>query len=182
MRRSLSVIMLAPLLVGTLSAVPSQAATTGESAAAAPRPGVWKSTAPRRPAVPVPAASAPSAAQRFADRVLVLTNAERSSRGLAPLALSVCADRYADLWSLTQAQRDAMSHQPLAPIAQACAAPMVGENVGYGNVTPEQMVAMWMASAGHRANLLRPEYTHLGVGAAATATGRWYGTQVFARL
>ena len=59
---------------------------------------------------------------------------------------------------------------------------MVGENVGYGNVTPEQMVAMWMASAGHRANLLRPEYTHLGVGAAATATGRWYGTQVFARL
>jgi uncharacterized protein YkwD len=58
----------------------------------------------------------------------------------------------------------------------------VGENVAYGNVTPEQLVAMWMASPGHRANLLKPGFTHIGVGAVATAAGRVYGVQVFLTL
>jgi len=38
---------------------------------------------------------------------------------------------------------------------------------------------MWMASDGHRANILNAAFTHLGVGAASTATGRVYGVQVF---
>jgi uncharacterized protein YkwD len=39
-----------------------------------------------------------------------------------------------------------------------------------------------MNSAGHRANILNPRYTHIGVGATTTASGRVYGTQNFLSL
>lgn len=130
-----------------------------------------------RPVVPppAPALSIPT----YSDRVLALTNAERTSRGLRPLAFSPCADGYADSWATTLAQRGSLSHQALAPILTACGASRIGENVAYGNVTPEQLVTMWMGSTGHRANILTAGYTHLGVGAATTATGRVFGVQVF---
>jgi uncharacterized protein YkwD len=32
---------------------------------------------------------------------------------------------------------------------------------------------------GHRANLLKPDFTHIGVGAVTVAGGRVYGVQVF---
>ena len=63
----------------------------------------------------------------------------------------------------------------------ACRASRVGENIAYGTVSADQMVAMWMRSPGHRANILSSHFTHLGVAAATTATGRTYGTQNFLR-
>jgi hypothetical protein len=36
-----------------------------------------------------------------------------------------------------------------------------------------------MASPMHRANIVRPDYTHLGVGVAVTADGRVIYTQLF---
>jgi len=187
--RSLSALILLPtlsvlvLVLVLVTASPTQAA--GDYGASAPKPGVWKNSASRRPGIvtaPLVPTPAPSAAQVYQDRVLALTNDQRRDRGLAPLALSTCADRFADSWASSQAKRDTLGHQPLQPIATECAASMVGENVGYGNITPEQLVALWMGSPGHRQNILRPEYTHLGVGAATTGTGRWFGVQVFARL
>ena len=38
------------------------------------------------------------------------------------------------------------------------------ENVAAGQTTPEQVVAGWMGSAGHRANILAPAAVNLGVG------------------
>ena len=123
----------------------------------------------------MPALSVPT----YSDRVLALTNAERTGRGLRPLAHSSCADGYADTWAVSLSLLGSLAHQALAPILSTCRASRVGENVAYGNVTPEQLVAMWMASDGHRANILNAAFTHLGVGAASTATGRVYGVQVF---
>ena len=40
----------------------------------------------------------------------------------------------------------------------------VGENIACGNPNPGQVVATWMESPGHRANILNPYYTHIGVG------------------
>lgn len=131
---------------------------------------------------PVVAAPASVAAPSYADRVLALTNAERTSRGLRALSFSSCADRYADSWALSLAAAGALSHQPLTPILSACGARRVGENVGYGNVTPEVLVQMWMDSAGHRENILNAAFTHLGVGDVRTSTGRVYGVQVFLTL
>ncbi len=42
---------------------------------------------------------------------------------------------------------------------------MFGENLyvaGWGTATPRQVVAAWLASPGHRANVLRPGFRHLG--------------------
>lgn len=61
----------------------------------------------------------------------------------------------------------------------SCGARGVAENVAFGNISAAQMVANGMGSAGHRANILNPALTHLGVGAIQRADGRWYGTQVF---
>jgi uncharacterized protein YkwD len=124
-------------------------------------------------------APAPLTVMSYSDRVLASSNRERTSRGLRALAFSPCADGYADSWATQLSRAGALSHQPLRPIVTACRARGAGENVAFGNVSPEQLVAMWMASPGHRANLLEPESTHIGVGAVTTAGGRVYGVQVF---
>jgi uncharacterized protein YkwD len=78
------------------------------------------------------------------------------------------------------ASSGALAHRPdLGSLLHSCSASRVGENIAYGNVSADQMVAMWMSSPGHRANILRPEFTHLGVGVARTGSGRVYGTQDF---
>jgi uncharacterized protein YkwD len=124
----------------------------------------------------------PTTVSTYADRVLARTNVERTSRGLRPLSFSACADGFADSWAAQLAQAGSLSHQSLSPILDRCRARSVGENVAYGNVTPEALVQMWMNSAGHRANILNPGFTHLGVGDVTTATGRVYGVQVFLAL
>lgn len=62
---------------------------------------------------------------------------------------------------------------------KACAARGASENIACGNVTADQMVTMWMNSPGHRANILNGSFTHIGIGAAKTSAGRWYGVQDF---
>ena len=51
-----------------------------------------------------------------------------------------------------------------------------GENIAYGYATPQAVVNGWMNSSGHRANILNPAYTKLGVG--YVPQGR-YWTQLF---
>ena len=51
-----------------------------------------------------------------------------------------------------------------------------GENIARGQATPQAVVNAWMNSSGHRANILNPSFTHIGVGFAAN--GR-YWTQMF---
>ena len=50
------------------------------------------------------------------------------------------------------------------------------ENIARGQATPEAVVKAWMSSAGHRANILNPSFTEIGVG--YVADGR-YWTQMF---
>jgi uncharacterized protein YkwD len=70
----------------------------------------------------------------------------------------------------------------LGAVMRTCEAGAIGENIAYGNVTADQMMAMWMESPGHRENILDPSYTHIGVGIARTGSGRVYGTQNFLTL
>ena len=116
-------------------------------------------------------------------RIVSLVNVERAAAGLAPLRVSACADRYAEDWSATMARTSVFQHRPsLRTVLTACRAGAVGENIAAGAVSPDQMVGMWMRSPGHRANILSSRFTHLGVDAVRTATGRTFGTQQFLRL
>ena len=51
-----------------------------------------------------------------------------------------------------------------------------GENIAKGQSTPQSVVNSWMNSSGHRANILNPSYTHIGVGYVASGK---YWTQMF---
>ena len=50
------------------------------------------------------------------------------------------------------------------------------ENIARGYATPKAVVDGWMNSSGHRANILNPSFTHIGVG--YTSDGN-YWTQMF---
>ncbi|RIK98137.1 MAG: hypothetical protein DCC71_21150, partial [Proteobacteria bacterium] len=115
----------------------------------------------------------------FEKRVLALVNAERRRRGIAPLRASGCAGEHAAEWSQRLARRDRLGHQKLAALRDDCGARRAGENVGMTVGTPERMFARWMASARHRKQLLDARYTHVGVGAARAASGRWYAVKNF---
>ena len=51
-----------------------------------------------------------------------------------------------------------------------------GENIAYGQTTPQAVVNAWMNSSGHRANILNASYTQIGVGYVANGH---YWTQMF---
>lgn len=51
-----------------------------------------------------------------------------------------------------------------------------GENIAYGQQTPQAVVNAWMNSSGHRANILSSAYTQIGVGFYASG---YYWTQMF---
>ena len=119
-----------------------------------------------------------TASTAYVNRIVVLVNARRAAAGLRPLAVSPCATRFAAPWTTHMAATGALVHQSLAPILR-CPAQSAGENIAYGNVTADQMMSMWMNSPGHRANILNPRFTRIGVGAVRTTSGRWWATQDF---
>ena len=98
-------------------------------------------------------------------RVISLINVQRAKYHRAGLAASACPDVYAERWSLYLGNWGRFYHQQLTPILRACSATLVAENMARGNVSENRIVDMWMASPGHRANILNPALTKIGVGA-----------------
>ena len=49
-----------------------------------------------------------------------------------------------------------------------------GENIAYGQSTPEAVVQSWMSSSGHRANILSSSFTTIGIGCTVVnGTAYW---------
>ena len=117
-------------------------------------------------------------AARLSDATLCLLNSERARKRLAPLKaspkLGAAAERHA---------RDMVARQYFAhrnPEGQhssdriratgylaSATAWVVGENLAWGThdrATPWAIVAAWMASPGHRANILDRRYREIGLG------------------
>jgi len=55
-----------------------------------------------------------------------------------------------------------------------------GENCARHAQTPAEVMAMWMRSENHRANIHNPRYREIGVGVATSERGETFWTQVFA--
>ena len=122
--------------------------------------------------------------------VLELTNVERARAGLAPLRESERLTHAAQLQSDQMGAASRMDHvlrearypNPADRLAAADYAwQAYAENVAMGQRSPAEVVAAWMNSPHHRANILNPTYTELGVGYAIDRTGRPYYAQVFGR-
>lgn len=56
-----------------------------------------------------------------------------------------------------------------------------GENIAAGSPTPAGVMAQWMASPGHKANILNCSFKAIGVGVATGGPYRIYWTQDFGR-
>lgn len=140
-------------------------------------------------ATPVPLVPGRLLVQRsMENRVIALTNRQRRAHGCAPLrgrsTLTLSARRH----SVTMAAANLMSHQlPGEPyfskrITRAGYRNwrLVAENVAHGFSGPEAVVAAWMASPGHRRNILDCRLRDIGVG-VVTAGGSLWWTQNFGR-
>jgi uncharacterized protein YkwD len=111
-------------------------------------------------------------------RILQDTNAYRAQNGKRALQSMPLLDIIAQTWTQVMATTGAFLHN-LGFFAQYPGNPSAGaENIAVG-YTPESVVGGWIASSGHRANLLG-NYTHIGIGYVRSAGGRAYFTQDFA--
>lgn len=101
-----------------------------------------------------------------------LINAERTSRGLKPLAVQ--SDLVAGARFQADAIRDAgrLYHNPELASVVDSGWMKLGENVGYGG-TVAGLHAAFMNSPSHRANVLEPNYTHVGLGVVVEGEKIW---------
>ena len=112
--------------------------------------------------------------------MLDLLNAERAAVGAGPLTAQSCPDSFAEPWSPKMAAAGGLSHQSLSPLLSSCGARAAAENVGMNsNQSVEAMMTGFMNSSGHRANILNPRYTGVGIGAYRDSRGVWWVTQDF---
>ncbi len=107
--------------------------------------------------------------------VLQRTNQVRQERGLRPLQWDALAYKAALGHAQDMQERNFFAHQNPDGLGAAermravgVLEVMVGENLasfeGYPDpAIPQRALSGWMSSPGHRANLLKPEFTHLGV-------------------
>lgn len=126
--------------------------------------------------------------EAYAYEVFELTNAAREKYGLPLLKWNDALTEVAMAHSQDMATRNYFDHytpEGLSPGDRLRKAGIsysaVCENIAAGQATPEEAVAGWLNSPGHRANILDPDITEMGVG---YASGGYYGdywTQVFRR-
>jgi uncharacterized protein YkwD len=113
------------------------------------------------------------------EATLCLVNRERVSRGERPLRANARLRRAAQAHTHSMAFDDYFAHvgprgqTPLARIrgvgyaSSSHVAYEVGENLAWATgrlATPRAIVASWMASPGHRANILDSHYRETGIG------------------
>lgn len=119
----------------------------------------------------------------FESEVIRLVNEARAANGLQPLTANWELSRVARYKSQDMADRSYFSHtsptygSPFQMIrAFGLSFRTAGENIAYGQRTPQQVFQGWMNSSGHRANILSASYTQIGVGYVADGH---YWTQMF---
>jgi uncharacterized protein YkwD len=107
---------------------------------------------------------------RIEDAVTTLTNAVRADAGAPPLRTDERLRRAARSHSTDMATRNFVAHVDPDGVAPADRMhrhghPQPGgENVAVGQAGATEVVQAWLNSPGHRANLLNPDFTSIGVG------------------
>ncbi|WP_345680242.1 CAP domain-containing protein [Yinghuangia aomiensis] len=145
------------------------------------------STSPGSPHFSAFAPGVPSSPlAQWRTEVIALTNAERTRAGLGTLTEEARLTTAAQSHSDDMAGRNYFDHTGLDgrhPADRVTAAGYTyrrcAENIAAGQQTPAEVVDGWMNSPGHRANILTPDLTQIGIGIAHGGTYGIYWTQVF---
>ncbi len=124
----------------------------------------------------------------YQNEVLRLVNIERRKNGLTDLELDWQVSRVAQYKSKDMAINNYFDHQSPtygSPFEMLQGFKInyktAGENIAKGQKTPSQVVTAWMNSTGHRANILNPNYTHMGIG-FVNSNNTTYWTQMFVKF
>lgn len=119
----------------------------------------------------------------FEGEVVRLVNIEREKAGLGPLVPNWELARVARYKSEDMKNKGYFSHtsptygSPFQMMRSfGISFRSAGENIARGQTTPAAVVKAWMSSNGHRANILNPSFTHIGVGYVQSGH---YWTQMF---
>lgn len=121
--------------------------------------------------------------EAYEAEVIRLVNEIRVQYGLQPLKTNWELSRVARYKSQDMVDKHYFSHtsptygSPFQMLkAFGLSYRTAGENIAYGQRTPQEVVNAWMNSSGHRANILNSSYTQIGVGYVANGN---YWTQMF---
>lgn len=151
------------------SASPSASHNSGGGGSGSPHTGTTTS------------ASTESAAEAA---VLTLVNQERGKAGCRPVTADTRLAALAGDFSDDMAERGFFSHitpegeSPWDRAKKAGIDNLGGENIARGQADAKSVMASWMSSPGHKANILNCDYRTLGVGAHFAQGGPWW-TQDF---
>jgi uncharacterized protein YkwD len=126
----------------------------------------------------------------FEAQVAVQLNQQRAANNLPPLAVSPLLTQSAEWKSLHMSEYQYFDHSdPAPPVARDAGTRIsdcgytfdtaIGENIAEGFPTVSAVVAAWMASDEHRANILESAFTVVGVGVARDASGQYWWTTDF---
>ena len=119
----------------------------------------------------------------YVDEVLRLVNIERTKNGLSELTTNTTLQQAAQQRAIEI--KSVFSHT--RPDGTSCFTALddfnisyraAGENIAYGQKTPEEVVQGWMNSEGHRANILSSKFGKIGIG-CYSSNGTYYWTQLF---
>ena len=101
--------------------------------------------------------------------IVEATNAQRAQYGLAPLVADRTLVKSARAHAIWMTQNQTMQHtsQPVA------------ENIAMGQPDCPSVIAAWMNSPGHRANILNPSYRRMGAAAYQMPGGAVFWCQQF---
>jgi uncharacterized protein YkwD len=118
-----------------------------------------------------PQVAVASADTRMESEVVHLVNEQRVKAGCEPLRVDPRLVQAAEAHSSDMAERDYFDHTTPEGVtfrdrirSAGFANPGTAENIARGQRDARQVMAGWMASAGHRANILDCDFTFLGVG------------------
>jgi putative cell wall-binding protein/uncharacterized protein YkwD len=119
----------------------------------------------------IPAQAATLTVTQYEAQIAALVNQARADKGLSPLVVSASITSVARNWSGKMASSGTFEHNPSYASQMPSGWTTAAENIAYGAVSNGQYPAStihanFMASSGHRANILNSSLTHLGVGVA----------------
>ena len=125
-------------------------------------------------------------ARGWESEILRITNVERQNAGLNPLV--VCTRLANSALAHTNRMLEGQFFSHSDPGTGTASGDRIrstgyldssngwgyGENIAMGYSSPNATMVGWMNSPGHRANILNPSFTHLGVGVNIGKWDAWY--------
>ncbi len=119
-----------------------------------------------------------------ASEVKILTNKERTNRGLKALIVNeqlqaMAEAKTKDILAQQYFEHTSPDGRTMVNLAKDAGYSymLIGENLALGNFTNSAaLVRGWMNSPGHRANILQTKFTEIGI---ATVTGTYKGREVW---